>query len=327
MDFILSHHIALSLLAGFFLDCLIGDPHCFVHPVRIMGFLITFLEKRLNWPSDSEKVQKMKGLFLVFTVISFSFLIPASLLFLLRLVNPYIFFIAESIMCYQCIAARSLCSESMKVYHAMKKADINEARKALSMIVGRDTNILDKKGIAKAAVETIAENASDGVVAPIFFMAIFGATGGMVYKAINTMDSMIAYKNERFKNFGFFAAKFDDFANFLPARLCALLMIISTAILYLFPTKKKFSPLNATKIFIRDRYKHASPNSAQTESVAAGALGIQLAGDTVYGGITEKKDFIGEKKREIEDTDIIRTNILMYITTILCVTFSVMIRI
>ncbi|MBR4600024.1 MAG: cobalamin biosynthesis protein CobD [Treponema sp.] len=217
-------------------------------------------------------------------------------------------------MCYQCIAARSLCHESMKVYHKLKKGSLEEARKAVSMIVGRDTDILDEKGVAKAAVETVAENTSDGVVAPIFYMALFGACGGMVYKAINTMDSMIAYKNEKYLHFGFFAAKVDDLANLIPSRLSALLMIFSSLILSLWPARPRFNAKNAAKIFIRDRYKHASPNSAQTESVMAGSLGLRLAGDTVYGGVIEKKEFIGDGTREIEAKDIIRSNILMYAT-------------
>lgn len=323
MEFLLNHHIAFSLLLGFLLDCVLGDPHCFPHPVRFMGSLISFLEKRLNKSSDSPKIQRLKGFFLVLVLISASFFVPFAILFLCKLIHPALFLAVESIMCYQCIAAKSLCSESMKVYRELKKNDLPAARKAVSMIVGRDTEILDENGVAKAAVETVAENASDGVVAPIFFMTFFGTAGGMVYKAVNTMDSMIAYKNERYRNFGFFAAKLDDFANFIPARICAILMIFSSLILSIFPAKQRFRPLNAVKIFFRDRYKHASPNSAQTESVAAGALGLQLAGDTVYEGKTEKKDFIGDKLREIEAKDIIRANILMYSATILAVGISV----
>jgi adenosylcobinamide-phosphate synthase len=229
-------------------------------------------------------------------------------------------------MCYQCLAAKSLYKESIKVHKELKKSDLIKARKAVSMIVGRDTDILDENGVAKAAVETIAENTADGVVAPIFFMGLFGATGGMVYKAVNTMDSMIAYKNNRYRNFGFFAAKLDDFANFIPARISAFLMILSSLILSIFPSTHRFNPKNALKIFLRDRYKHASPNSAQCESVAAGALGLQLAGDTVYEGKIEKKEFIGDKLREIEPKDILRTDILMYTTTLLSIAISVFIR-
>ena len=316
-DFILSHHGAFSILAGFLLDCLLGDPHFFPHPVRFMGKQISFLEKRLNKTSDSANSRRFKGLILALLVTSTAFFLPFLILIACKKISPVLFFTIESLMCYQCIAARSLCDESMKVYRHLKKGDVKGARFAVSMIVGRDTDVLDEKGIAKAAVETVAENTSDGVIAPIFFMTFFGAAGGMVYKAINTMDSMIAYKNERYKDFGFCAAKLDDFANLIPARLSAILMIFASLILSFFPVKFRFNSKNAVKIFLRDRYKHASPNSAQTESVCAGALGLQLAGDTVYGGIIEKKDFIGEPKREIESKDILRTNALMYTTTIL----------
>ncbi|MBQ9207069.1 MAG: cobalamin biosynthesis protein CobD [Treponema sp.] len=319
-DTIFSHHVACSLLVGFFLDCILGDPHFFPHPVRCMGKLIACLEKRLNHSSDSPKVQRLKGALLVLVVISVTFL--ASFLFLLacKKINSLLFFSVESVMCYFCLASKSLYTESSAVYVALKKGKTEEARAAVSMIVGRDTDILDEQGIAKAAVETVAESTNDGCIAPLIFMTVFGVAGGMVYKAINTMDSMIAYKNERFLHFGFCAAKLDDVANFIPSRICALCMILVS---FLLP---RFSGKNALRIFLRDRHKHASPNSAQTESVCAGALGIRLAGDTVYNGIVEKKEFIGDKLREIEAKDILKANILMWGTTVLllagCVMFA-----
>ncbi|MBQ9908827.1 MAG: cobalamin biosynthesis protein CobD [Treponema sp.] len=326
IEFVLQHHLAFSLLAGFLLDCIVGDPHCLPHPVRFMGSLISFLERRLNKASDPAKIQRLKGFILVFCLISVTFLLSYGLIFVSRLIHPFLSFFFESLMCWNCIAAKSLYSESMKVCRELKKNDLNGARKAVSMIVGRDTDVLDEKGVAKAAVETVAENTSDGVVAPVFFIALFGASGGMVYKAINTMDSMIAYKNERFKNFGFFAARLDDAANLIPARFSAILMILSALILAVFPFKQRFRPVNAVKIFFRDRYKHASPNSAQTESVVAGALGLQLAGDTVYEGKVEKKDFIGDALREVEAKDIFRSNLLMYAAAILAIVISVWVR-
>ncbi len=326
IEFVLQHHLAFSLLAGFLLDCIVGDPHCLPHPVRFMGSLISFLERRLNKASDPAKIQRLKGFILVFCLISVTFLLSYGLIFVSRLIHPFLSFFFESLMCWNCIAAKSLYSESMKVCRELKKNDLNEARKAVSMIVGRDTDVLDEKGVAKAAVETVAENTSDGVVAPVFFIALFGASGGMVYKAINTMDSMIAYKNERFKNFGFCAARLDDAANLIPARFSAILMVLSALILAVFPFKQRFRPVNAVKIFFRDRYKHASPNSAQTESVVAGALGLQLAGDTVYEGKVEKKDFIGDALREVEAKDIFRSNLLMYAAAILAIVISVWVR-
>lgn len=327
MDYILSHHIAFSVLTGFLLDCILGDPHSFPHPVKAMGSMISFLEERLNKSTDSAKKQLFKGVLLVLCLIFISFFVPYGVLFLCRIVHPVLFLVVEGIICWQCIAAKSLYAESMKVYRELKNNDIIGARKAVSMIVGRDTDILDETGVAKAAVETVAENTSDGVVAPLFFMALFGAPGAMAYKAVNTMDSMIAYKNVQFKNFGFFAAKLDDFVNLIPARISAVFMIFASLIFSIFPGKPRFSAVNALRIFLRDRYKHASPNSAQTESVCAGALGVQLAGDTVYDGVVEKKEFIGDKLREIEAKDIVRANKLMYAATILSVFGVVLTRI
>ena len=314
-QFILTHHHFFSILAAFFLDCLLGDPHFLPHPVRWMGRFISFLEKilRKNELKSAGAKIRLKGAVLVFLTVAASAGLSLAILLLCKKIHPIAFFLAESIICYYCLAAKSLCTESMKVYRALKTEDLNKARKAVSMIVGRDTEILDENGVRKAAVETIAESTNDGVIAPLFYMLVGGPVAAIVYKAINTMDSMIGYKNEKYINFGFTAARLDDLVNLLPSRLAAVFMIIST-----FVPGLKFKSKNAIKIFLRDRYKHASPNSAQTESVMAGALGLKLAGDTVYSGIVEKKDFIGDDLRPIENKDIIRANLLMYLSTILC---------
>lgn len=316
-EFILSHHRIFALLSGFLLDCLLGDPYFFPHPVRFIGRLISFLEKILRNPRNSPGIQRVKGGLLVFLVVFLTFSLSFAILLAAKKIHPLLFVSLESIMCYQCIAARCLFSESMKVRLFLKESDLPGARRAVSMIVGRDTEILDEKGVARAAVETVAESTNDGVIAPLFYLAIFGPLGGMVYKAVNTMDSMIAYKNEKYLHFGFFAARFDDFANFIPARLCAVLMILSS---FLLPG---FDGRNSLRIFVRDRKKHASPNSGQSESVMAGALGLRLAGDTVYGGVVEKKEFIGENLKEIVPDDIFKANLLMYAGTILFLTLSV----
>ncbi len=322
---ILRHHAVFSLLTAFLLDFLLADPYFFPHPVRLMGKIIDFLEKSLLNLQNPPKIQKIKGFVLVILVLLATFICSLALLFFSKRIHPILFLALEVIMIYQCIAAKSLYSESMKVYKKLKNNDLQGARRAVSMIVGRDTDILDEKGVARASVETVAESTNDGVIAPIFYIAFFGPIGGMVYKAINTMDSMIAYKNEKYLHFGFFAAKLDDAANFLPARLSAVLMLLTSFVL------PGFSGKNALKIFLRDRLKHASPNSAQTESVAAGALGLRLAGDTIYGGIVEKKDFIGDKLREVDYKDIFRSNILMYGATvcmiILCTVLLTIMRI
>ena len=212
-------------------------------------------------------------------------------------------------MCWQIFAAHSLRKESMKVARALDAGDADGARTALGNIVGRDTAVLDENGMIRAAVETVAENTSDGVTAPMLAMTLFGAVGGFFYKSINTMDSMVGYKNEKYLNFGRAAAKTDDAANFLPSRISALCMIATAWMC-------RLSSKNAWRMFRRDRRKHASPNSAQTESVCAGALGVRLAGDAVYGGVVHQKEYIGDAVREIETADIRRANRLMYVSSI-----------
>lgn len=252
-------------------------------------------------------------------ITTLSFIVPFCLLFLAYKINLFVGIAVESILGYYLLAARCLEKESIKVYGALQKRDIKEARKAVSMIVGRDTQNLDEKGIIKAAVETVAENSSDGVTAPLFYMT-FGVPLGYLYKAVNTMDSMVGYKNERYINFGKIPAKIDDIFNFIPSRFTALLMIVSSFILGL-------DGKNAYKIWRRDRFNHASPNSAQTESVCAGALNISLAGDAYYFGKLYKKKTIGDNNRPIENDDIKKSNRLMYCTSVLMLAVTVILRI
>ena len=230
---------------------------------------------------------------------------PAAVLAVGWLIHPAVYFVINCVMCWQILAARQLFREGKKVQRFLEKGDTEGARSAVSMIVGRDTNVLDENGICRAAVETVAENTSDGVIAPLCWMILFGAVGGFFYKSVNTMDSMIGYRNDKYLYFGRAAAKTDDFVNYLPARISALLMIACCPLC-------RLDAGNAWRIFRRDRYKHASPNSAQTESVCAGALRVRLAGDAVYGGVVKKKEYIGDPTREIEPRDITRTGHLMY---------------
>lgn len=222
-----------------------------------------------------------------------------------------VFYVAEAVLSYYLLSARCLCDESMKVYRSLKSGDVEGARRNVSMIVGRDTACLSDKEITKAAVETVAENTSDAVIAPLFYLAVGGPVLGWLYKAVNTMDSMVGYKNERYLYFGRAAARLDDLLNLIPARLSALLMIISAGIL-------RMDFKNAVMIYRRDRRNHKSPNSAQTEAVCAGALRIQLAGDAWYFGALCKKQWIGDALQEVEYEDIKRANRLMYMTTVLC---------
>ncbi len=310
-----------SIFTGFVLDLLIGDPYFLPHPVRWMGSAITCLEKVLRriFPV-SKGGERAAGAVLAVMLPAASFGIAALLLWLCSFAGWWLTYAVQSVMCYQVLATKSLKVESMKVYRALKVGDIPSARQAVSMIVGRDTQNLDGAGIARAAVETVAENTSDGVVAPLFFLMLGGAPLGLAYKAVNTMDSMVGYKNERYQNFGFVPAKLDDIVNFIPARLSALLMILSAFGL-------RFDGVRAWRIFKRDRYSHASPNSAQTESACAGALGLRLAGDASYFGKIVHKPTIGDAIRKIDPEDIRRANRLMYMTAILTLLFCLAVRI
>ncbi len=297
---------SMALLAGCILDWLMGDPYWLFHPVRFMGNMISALEARLRRLFPEHLLLAggvLAGFMCLFwtliPVLGFLGIYRGLLSFGIQRHWIYIcLFVLESFFCGQLLAARSLQTESMKVCSALKEGDIEKARKAVSMIVGRDTAVLDRDGIARAAVETVAENTSDGVIAPFFFMAVFGPAGGFFYKAVNTMDSMVGYKNETYLLFGRTAAKLDDAVNWLPARLSGMLL---TAAAWLLPG---MDGKNAWRIFKRDRFNHASPNSAQGEAACAGALHLRLAGDAWYFGTLYKKPYIGDDDRPIRPDDI-----------------------
>ncbi len=310
----------ILLVTAFLLDCLFGDPHNPWHPVCLIGHLIAALEKGLrSLLPDSHQGEWMGGVILVVLVTGMAAGTSAIILKLAWMIHPWLSIVLESVMCYQLLAARSLKDESMKVYEALHNGDTEGARKAVAMIVGRDTERLDDAGIARAAVETVAENTSDGVIAPMIFMAIGGAPFAFFYKAVNTMDSMVGYKNDRYLYFGRAAARLDDAVNFIPSRLAGL-MITGAAFITGMDGK------NAYRIFKRDRKCHASPNSAQTEAACAGALGLRLAGDAWYFGKLYHKPYIGDDRRPIEDTDIIRANRLMYTASIICLVLCLIAR-
>ena len=318
------YHI-FAFIAGFVLDLLIGDPHFIPHPVRLIGSLISFLDKRLNSDvkynsseNEANLTKYKRGVLLAFTVIFATFAVSVIILAAAYSINLYAGVIAEAVMTWQILATKCLRVESMRVYDALSTDGVDAGRRAVSMIVGRDTSVLDEAGVTRAAVETVAENTSDGVIAPMLYTAIGGPVLGFVYKAVNTMDSMLGYKNDKYMYFGRFAARLDDVVNFIPARISAYLMITAA-----FIGGRQFDGRNAYRIFKRDRFNHASPNSAQTESVCAGALRVQLAGDAVYFGKLVKKKYIGDGLREIEYEDIKRANRLMYITAFLCELLSV----
>lgn len=311
----------LAVVLGFVLDLTLGDPYwlCKIisHPIIIIGKLVNLLETVIRQVFPEGKISlRIAGGLLVLLVISITGCVSFIVLQLLYGVHTILGFVVETFLCYQIFAVKSLKDESMKVYTA---ESLNDRRKQLSYIVGRDTQELDETGVVKATVETIAENTTDGVIAPMIYMLLGGGVFGLIYKAINTMDSMIGYKNEKYLYFGTIGAKLDDIANLLPARVTAFMMMLAGGIL-------KFDIKNGYKIFIRDRYNHKSPNSAQTESVMAGLLGVQLAGDAYYFGELYEKPTIGDSLRPIENEDIKVANAIMYTTSIISmVVFAVII--
>jgi adenosylcobinamide-phosphate synthase len=314
-EIMILHTISLAL--GILLDQIIGDPQSFPHPIRAIGNLILFLEKKflgnnLDNENRNPEKEKRRGVLLWLIVMVTTITAVMLLMIFSYKINKYLGVMVEAVLTCYILAARSLCRESMLVHKALKAGNTTEARRALSMIVGRDTEHLDEEEITKAAVETVAENTSDGVIAPLLYTALGGPVLGMAYKAVNTMDSMLGYHNDRYEYFGRFAAKADDFFNYLPSRLSALLMIVASALAGL--SSAEFSGKGAYKIWIRDRYNHKSPNSAQTESVCAGALGLKLGGTHLYKGVPVEKPTIGDERRKPEIDDIQRANHLMFLT-------------
>lgn len=312
--------ILIAVIIGFILDLILGDPHWLPHPVRLIGFLIAKGEKIIRKILPKTKNGEIVGgLILTVIIITVAFTLPLLILYFAGVVNTAFRISIHAIFCYQILATKSLKTESMRVYYQLVNNDIINARKYLSWIVGRDTEKLTEEGITKATVETIAENTSDGVIAPLIFIALGGAPLGFLYKAVNTLDSMIGYKNDRYLFFGKFAAKLDDVFNFIPAIISAYIMIAASLVTGL-------DYKNAYRIYKRDKRNHSSPNSAKTESVCAGALNVKLAGDAYYFGKLVNKQTIGDSDRAIEVKDILMTNRLMYVTAILAVVIMCGIR-
>lgn len=313
-----------AMLLGFIIDLIVGDPHGLIHPVQIIGWFITKLKKGMQKMiygctyeevkekglARKEKAELLCGYVLTTVIVLGTFLVVYGILFAAKKVHPMLAFALETFFIYQILATKSLKKESMKVYYKLKEGDLAGARIEISYLVGRDTMELDESEVAKADVETIAENTADGIIAPLFFIALGGAPLGFAYKAVNTLDSMVAYRNEELIHIGHASAHLDDICNFIPARLAAILMIIASAIL-------RLDVKNAIRIFKRDRFNHLSPNSAQTEAVAAGALNIQLGGTHLYFGKPVVKPTIGDDVRPVEYEDIKRTNQLLYVSATL----------
>lgn len=308
-----------AVALGFGLDLVVGDPHELPHPVQAIGWLVSRLEHPLR-RAFPQTVRGELGAGAALVVIVALTSVAATVLILgtCALVSPWLSLVVKSVLCCQMLATKSLHDESMKVYDALRAGNLDDARTAVSMIVGRDTEHLDADGVARAAVETVAENASDGVMAPLFCMAVGGATAAVLYKACNTMDSMVGYRNETYCHFGTAAARVDDVLNFVPARITGILMCLAAPLVGL-------DGRGAWRVFRRDRRKHASPNAAHTEAACAGALGVRLAGDSWYFGSLVKKPTIGDARRPIEAEDIVRANRLMYATSALGLVLSLVV--
>ncbi|MHC6202048.1 adenosylcobinamide-phosphate synthase CbiB [Breznakiellaceae bacterium SP9] len=309
----------LALAAGFALDLIFGDPLRLPHIVRLIGKCISKFERLFRKPDRAQQAQYWSGIGFVCAVIAACTLLPALFLYCAYRIHLVAGWVLETFLCYQLIAVKDLRAESMQVYRCLAEHDLDGARRMLSRIVGRDTQQLDGDGVTRAAVETVAENTADGAASPLFFLMLGGAALGCLYKAVNTMDSMVGYKNETYLHFGRAAAKLDDALNFIPARLCALFMLVASFLL-------KYDADNALRIGQRDRLKHASPNSAHTEAVCAGALRIRLAGPSYYEGRLEDKLYIGDDLRAIEYADIQRANRLLYGTALLFFLFVLGVR-
>lgn len=304
--------ICWAVLGGFVLDAIFGDPAWLPHPVVLMGKAITALEKRLRAQFPQTPQGELCGGVVLAAILPVgTFLITALVCRLAAALHPLAGLAVQMFWCAQALAAKGLAQESRNVYKELQKQDLPAARKAVARIVGRDTQNLTAEGVTKAAVETVAENASDGVIAPLLYMLLGGAPLALCYKAVNTMDSMVGYKNERYLYFGRAAAKLDDAANYLPARMAALLLAGAAAL-------TGQDARGALRIWRRDRRSHASPNSAQTEAVMAGALGVQLAGPASYFGKLYEKPTIGDALRPVEPGDILRANRMLYAAGTLC---------
>lgn len=301
----------LSIYTGYVLDLIIGDPYSFPHPVRFIGKLISFVERQIRTITSSDKGLKIAGFFLWFVVVGVTLGSTSIVLHLFEF-NKIVYFAVNTILIYTTLATKCLKDESTKIYKVLKTGDLEKSRIQLSYIVGRDTTNLSEKEIVRATVETVAENTVDGIIAPLFYGVIGGAPLAMAYKAINTLDSTVGYKNDKYYYLGYASAKIDDIANYIPARLGVILLSLGSLL-------TGFNFKNALKIGIRDRKNHKSPNCAFSEGAIAGALGIQLGGTNVYFGKEVYKPTIGDKSREIEIEDIVRTNKIMYLSSIISI--------
>lgn len=307
----------MDILLAFLVDCILGDPYSFPHPVKFIGKYIKFFETKVISKSRTKfQIRYIYGALLMITTVILTASITFFILMIAKNLNIYLYLFLNITILWTTIAPKCLATEAYKVYKALIKNDIDDARIKISYLVSRDTKQLSKTQICRATIETVLENTSDGVIAPLFFAFIGGAPLAMAYKAINTLDSMVGYHNDIYEDLGFFSAKTDDILNFIPSRISGILIIISSFLL-------NYNGNNAIKIFIRDRKKHESPNSANPEAAGAGALNIQLGGPTSYFGSIHNKPYIGDNLKQIEADDIIRSIELLYFSTIILISIYI----
>lgn len=297
----------LIMILGYIMDLVFGDPYWFPHPVRFIGKLISKTEKFIRKHAKSEESLKYWGI-LMWLVPVVTTAVVTTFIVKIASFNKYVEIFVSAFIIYTTLSTKCLKDEATKIYKVLETGDIKKSRVQLSYIVGRDTTNLSQSEIIRATVETVAENTVDGTISPMFYGFLFGPVGAMTYKAINTLDSMVGYKNDKYLNLGCVSAKLDDVANFIPARLTAIFMPLGAFLCGM-------NGLNSFKIAIRDRKNHKSPNCAFAEGAAAGAIGVQLGGTNIYFGKEVYKPTIGDKKRELENYDIVRMNKLMYATT------------
>ena len=305
-----------QILAAILLDFIAGDPPWLPHPVKLIGRFASFLETPLRRIFANARTAGMMAVLIVLIVTG---MVTYTVIFSAGLLHPLVADIVSIVLLYTTFAARDLSLHSFNVYRGLKAGNIEEARKKVALLVGRDTDILDEVGIVRATVESVAENTVDGVTAPLFFAFLAGPAGAMLYKAVNTLDSTFGYKNERYREFGWASARLDDVANYIPARLTAMIIPVAAIILQL-------SPLNSLRILLRDGKKHPSPNSGFAEAAVAGALKVQLGGLNYYFGQPSMRPTMGDPVKELGKNDIVRANALMFVTLILATIIFLAVR-
>jgi len=299
-----------EIITAYFLDLIIGDPHWLPHPVRMIGKIIEYLERVLRKNNQNQQTEKIKGIFLTVITVGLSYYIIYFFIYVGGSISLWLKFAFSSFFIFTTLSTKNLGEETLSVYRALEEDNLELARKRVSRIVGRDTKDLDEEEIVRATIESIAEGTVDGIISPLFYAVLGGAPLAMAYKAVNTLDSMVGYKNKKYLYFGWFSAKLDDLVNYLPARISVLLISVASILV-------RQRGLMALRVIFRDGKKSPSPNAGIPEAGFAGALGIQLGGVNFYQGVKECRPILGEKLKEISPKDILKAIRLSYAVSIL----------